>query len=441
MDVSYPVWLSSLEAIVVLWYPVGLLFADSRSSLFDLELIAKRALVYGTLTALLSLVFYATLGAAGAILSNVVEGEYTVWAVASATLVVGLVLAPLRRFVEPLIYRRFFPQRVAMRRHLADLADELPGLGKLPAMGARLVDRLEPIFGTQWATLLIADPKSEVLVTVSSNLGGRGRQLEHSLLIPSADRGLQYLARTRRPISSHKLAARSATLAQRLAALHADLVAPLVDDRRLVGLLVLGPRRNGARYHAEEVELINLLCQHVVTVLENARLFESATLDSLTGLMRREAILDALDKELVRARRYRRPLSVAMIDIDNFKFVNDRFGHLAGDSLLKWVAHSIARNLRSTDRVGRFGGEEFLAVYPETDVTGAVRVSDKMRSLVAQHGLETEGGGVVRVTVSVGVATLPHDEPLERDELLRAADRALYHAKDSGRNQVNANGG
>ena len=177
----------------------------------------------------------------------------------------------------------------------------------------------------------------------------------------------------------------------------------------------------------------------MATVFQNARLFESATYESLTGLLRREAILEALDKELDRARRYERPLTVGMADLDHFKEVNDRYGHLAGDGLLKRVAQVLTGGLRSSDAVGRYGGEEFLLVLPETELAGARVVADKLRRLVEEVRTPMEDGEEATVTISIGLASLDCSglpaEPDARD-LIRLADQALYRAKEEGRNRI-----
>ena len=185
-----------------------------------------------------------------------------------------------------------------------------------------------------------------------------------------------------RPLTERVLAAKGGILASKLQELDAAYAVPLVAQGQLIGVLTVGSKESGDRFPGEELELLNLLAHHVAIVFQNARLFESATYESLTGLLRREAILEILDQELERADRYDRPLTVGMADLDHFKEVNDRYGHLAGDTLLKQVAEVLAGGLRSTDAVGRYGGEEFLIVLPETDLAGARVVADKLRRLV-----------------------------------------------------------
>jgi diguanylate cyclase (GGDEF)-like protein len=438
-----PAWIGGVEPLALLCGPVAVLVAISRYQLFDLELVVRRGLVYGALTTALLLLFYAALGAGGVLFSELTTGGDRVWVVAAATLLLGLAFTPLRRSLERFIYRRFFPERLALRQRLADLAAELPALGKLPLMGKRLVEQLAEILGVPAVTLLIADPASGVLMRLASTLADGPDGRERSLLLSPGDPGLRRLGQSGRASPARRLAARSAALAQRLAALEAEVAVPLLSRGRLVGLLLLGPKRGRDRYLAEEMELLDLLAGHVAVVLQNVRLFESATRDGLTGLLRREAVLERLDAELQRALRYGRPLAIGIADLDHFKSVNDRHGHLTGDSVLEWVARLLERGLRATDHVGRYGGEEFLLVLPESDLAGAVVVAEKVRALIDRQRFVGEHGTEVGVTVSIGLAALS-EVAIERlgnreaaiRELIGAADRALYAAKAAGRNRV-----
>ena len=437
-----PSWLLAAERLALLCGPVAVLVAVSRYQLFDLELVVRRGLVYTALTTTLLLLFYAALGAGGVLFSEFLTGGDRVWVVALATLVLGLVFTPLRRTIERLIYHRYFPERQALRQRLTELAVELPALGKLPLMGERLVQSVGEILGVRSASLLIADLRTGLLAPLAAT-GGAARAEARPLPIPPSDPGLRLLTQSGRAFAARQLAAKSPLMAQRLEEARAQVAVPLLSHGRLVGLLLLGPKQGGERYAAEEMELLDLLGQHVAVVFENARLFESATRDSLTGLLRREAILERLDAELLRATRYGRPLAIGLADIDHFKAVNDRFGHLTGDSVLEGVARLLQRGLRAADHVGRYGGEEFLLVLPEAELDGAVAVAEKIRSLVEEKLFVSDRGAEVRVTLSIGLATLDDlaapsaggKEAMVR-ELIAAADRSLYQAKDAGRNRV-----
>jgi diguanylate cyclase (GGDEF)-like protein len=162
-----------------------------------------------------------------------------------------------------------------------------------------------------------------------------------------------------------------------------------------------------------------------------------ATTDLLTGIPNRPAIIGALFTEVERSVRYRRPLSIAFADIDHFKTINDTYGHEAGDAVLQGVAASLRRNLRASDRVGRYGGEEFMVLLPETGVEDAAVLADKLRLIVAGERHLLPDGSEVGVTVSLGVTGGAGDR-LGVDALVREADAAMYSAKALGRDQVYA---
>jgi diguanylate cyclase (GGDEF)-like protein len=162
-----------------------------------------------------------------------------------------------------------------------------------------------------------------------------------------------------------------------------------------------------------------------------------AATDPLTRLLNRLACLQALEAEIERANRYSRPLSIALIDIDHFKQVNDSHGHAVGDEVLRHVASLLRWNVRAVDHLGRYGGEEFLLVMPETDVDGGLASAENLRRVVGRTEL-TLPDTHARVAISVGVTGGTGAGKLEIDRLLREADSALYAAKAVGRDQVQA---
>ena len=155
--------------------------------------------------------------------------------------------------------------------------------------------------------------------------------------------------------------------------------------------------------------------------------------DSLTGLLNHSNILRTLDRELIAAGRTKTPLSVAMVDIDHFKSINDTYGHAVGDQVISRVTHVLRNRLRRTDYVGRYGGEEFAVVMPTTDAAAAKAVLDQLRE--ASNSIEHRSGDQqFTVTFSAGVAAFPAVS--EASKLVEAADAALYKAKRDGRNRV-----
>jgi diguanylate cyclase (GGDEF)-like protein len=163
--------------------------------------------------------------------------------------------------------------------------------------------------------------------------------------------------------------------------------------------------------------------------------WEQATIDPLTRIANRQTVLTRVDEELARAARYRRPLSLILVDLDHFKRFNDSHGHAAGDAILRHVAQLLAANVRAVDLAGRYGGEEFLIVLPVTDPDAAASLAEKLRRIVGGSEIRLPDHEVVSVTLSAGVAG-GQGELLRLDALIRDADAALYSAKALGRNQV-----
>src|SRR6266542_118246 len=162
---------------------------------------------------------------------------------------------------------------------------------------------------------------------------------------------------------------------------------------------------------------------------------DAATVDRLTGVANRQALLAALFTEVERAARYNRPFSLGFIDIDHFKQVNDTYGHNAGDIVLRGVAQTVRSHLRATDTIGRYGGEEFMLLLTETGVDEAAVLAEKLRILVQRQKFAVEGNPVLSVTVSIGIAG-GQGQLLRLDSLVRDADAAMYSAKSLGRNQT-----
>ncbi len=163
------------------------------------------------------------------------------------------------------------------------------------------------------------------------------------------------------------------------------------------------------------------------------RIEELAELDELTGSLNRRCIMQTLDEEIVRARRSNVPCAVALIDLDWFKRINDRFGHPAGDEALRTFAITVFANIRSIDKFGRYGGEEFLLIVPETSDNAARRAVDRLRGIVAALDWSAISQDM-SVTMSAGLTMLRADDTA--DSILARADQLLYQAKDMGRNRV-----
>jgi diguanylate cyclase (GGDEF)-like protein len=215
----------------------------------------------------------------------------------------------------------------------------------------------------------------------------------------------------------------------------AELVLPLVSAGNPLGVLVFGAEEMIA-FPSEDIPTLESVADICATSIQNANYFaqveQLAYVDGLTGVFNRRLFERRIGEELERAARYGSTLSIIMIDLDHFKRVNDEFGHLLGDEVLRRVSQIFMQTLRKPDVCCRYGGEEFAIVLPETSGPNAVLVAEKLRNIVADY----EFPGVPRrITISAGVADFPRCGST-RDDIVRAADDSLYLAKQAGRNCV-----
>jgi diguanylate cyclase (GGDEF)-like protein len=170
-------------------------------------------------------------------------------------------------------------------------------------------------------------------------------------------------------------------------------------------------------------------------VSDRERLEHLASHDALTGCLNRRALIEQLEREWERADRYDLVLTLLMVDLDHFKQVNDLRGHLAGDQVLQQIGDLLRREGRSVDTVGRYGGEEFVVILPETALHGAMIVAERARQRIQVHNFGT-ASEPISVTVSIGVASVPDERATSPETFLALADAALYRAKADGRNVV-----
>jgi diguanylate cyclase (GGDEF)-like protein len=214
----------------------------------------------------------------------------------------------------------------------------------------------------------------------------------------------------------------------------------LVSSAEPEYLGVLSIARSGRAFTREEEELLEYLAGQAIVSIENASLHETvgrqAVTDELTGLANARAFRSILDREIERSRRFQSPLSLVMLDLDDFKQVNDRYGHQQGDEVLASVAAVLRDFSRDIDAPARYGGEELAVVLPQTDSDGAELLAERMREAVERLRVPSVSGrDPLRVTASFGVASVP-ESAADREELVAAADAALYRAKRGGKNRV-----
>ena len=262
-------------------------------------------------------------------------------------------------------------------------------------------------------------PPADSVLIVGEGIAGR-----------AAAAGAPVLVQEGSPVPSEPIEPMSATAVS----------VPLVRGDRTIGVIALYGRTTLEPFNREDAETLSSFAGQASVAIENVLLHQEtrqlSITDGLTGVWNRRYLEMTLRKEIERAQRFGRPLSVLMLDIDRFKKVNDRHGHQRGDEVLIEVTRRILGEIRTNiDVVGRYGGEEFVILLPETPSGGARIVAEKIRDAMKAEQFVGASPDPLSVTVSVGVATYPEDGTASED-LVRRADEALYRAKSEGRDRV-----
>ncbi|MEA3240753.1 MAG: GGDEF domain-containing protein [Pseudomonadota bacterium] len=216
----------------------------------------------------------------------------------------------------------------------------------------------------------------------------------------------------------------------------------IAPDHFLAAFIIGRNRESRPRWTRETDQLLHFCLQHVairmgeINALEALRLH--ANTDPLTGVHNRRFFHEVLSRESERSNRHNQPLSLIILDIDHFKVINDTFGHLAGDQVLREIGRITRENIRAIDMVCRYGGEEFAIILPQTELEAASLIAERLRTSIAEFPFSTGEKSPLMVTASLGVACWHGSGYLSKQgtELIQAADRALYAAKDTGRNRT-----
>jgi diguanylate cyclase (GGDEF)-like protein len=335
-------------------------------------------------------------------------------------------------------------QRLEERAMLFEIMRMTSSSPELSAVLSTLVERVGQLLHMREVVLFLYDEETQfVNVAAAYGLPDGGAIKGRSLALGEGPSGRA--GRTRAPVVIPDLygveefqgfwgsAERSGSLAS----------VPISYQDRLLGVLTVtrGERDAISDVH---VKLLSAIADNASLAIRNAQLFERmrqlSTHDELTSLANRRLLRTHLDREIDRARRFQKSFSLLVIDIDHFKYLNDRHGHPAGDAALRAVANLLTSHVRKVDMVARVGGEEFMVLLPRTHAQDASMVAEKLRSSVESHpflgGADQPTGAL---TVSIGVAELSETDDEHGDALVARADQALYAAKHAGRNRVFVN--
>jgi len=318
-----------------------------------------------------------------------------------------------------------------LRATLQDISAEL----ELPRLLRAIVERMVGLMHVRDSELAMFHEDTQQLEIVVSYL----KEKDYTGTVMQLGEGCMGLvAQTRQSMVVDDYAEWEGRSPQYMAT-HTSIVAvPLISGTRLLGVLAVGDEASQRKFTNNDLGLLEMFAQQAVIAIQNAELFSEvqrlATIDPLTGILNRRSFFEHAMQEFTRARRYHTPLSLIMLDLDHFKKINDTFGHLIGDKALSEISRTCASQIRSSDFVGRYGGEEFVVLLPETNLAGAMSIAQRLCETIREVAIESRQGQV-KVTASVGVAELMEDYA-NLDVLLEYADAALYRAKQAGRNRI-----
>lgn len=299
------------------------------------------------------------------------------------------------------------------------------------------LDTVEEICGPPFAAVVVVDSEDPSQLVVQAVRGAKASSLAgHRFAAEGTLSGATLKAKHSLPLRTEHAANQPLFAGVDLRLSQVKLV-PLLWQDRGTGVLVLGsevPDFVGP----DLLEMVEVIADHAAIAIENALMYERmermATTDGLTLLANHRHFQELFDGQLARAERYQRQLSLILVDIDHFKFVNDTYGHPVGDAVLKQVAKLLADNARVTDVAARYGGEEFAMILDETDKEGAIIIAERIRQGMMALEFHSSKGNFGR-TMCLGVATFP-DDGKHKTQLIERADKALYQAKEGGRNRV-----
>lgn len=321
---------------------------------------------------------------------------------------------------------------------------ELLTAGSLAELLHRLVGGMADSFGLATVTLVLCDPEHEVRHLLT-NAGVDPVDLDGVLFVDNLV-GLTPLYNTmREPWLGPYMGADHQLLFPNASDLESIAMLPLMRQDKLAGSLNLGSTDESrfTRHHATDflthLSIIAAFC--LESAMNRERLVRAGLTDVLTGWHNRRYLQSRLLEEIIHARRYLKPLVCLLIDVDEFKSVNDEHGHLAGDNLLREVANRIKGQIRGSDVAARFGGDEFAVLLPHTSLNEGTQLAERILAAVAATPISIDVSHPVTVTLSIGVAEdLPQrdvtDPPKLVENLVADADMALYKAKSDGRNRV-----
>jgi diguanylate cyclase (GGDEF)-like protein len=338
----------------------------------------------------------------------------------------------LRRTLEET--RTNLESNVQYLRTMAEVSTVIAGTLDPEELYRILPERVMAKLGLTDFCIMLYSRETKRLVAKSVSVGGGEAMPEFSLAPGEGVAGKVFVTGEPASIPDVRSSPDFLHYGGRRADVRSFMCVPLASKGRNIGVLMLNHPEPGA-FEPELLPTMRVLASYLAIAIENAGMFERikslSEKDSLTLLYNHGAFHEKLAIELERANRYVRPMAVIMLDLDHFKEINDRYGHTTGDRVLALVAGALSAHLRKTDIAARYGGDEFSVILPETDLSSAALISERIAEGISSVRLDIGGGSVISITASIGYASCGHDAP-RRGEILNVADRLMYDSKRRG---------
>ncbi len=332
-------------------------------------------------------------------------------------------------------------RRSAQRRTIAEVGRKAAAILEMDALLPQVVDLIAQNFGYDHVHVFQIDPGSEYAV-YKAGTGKAGLAIaEEGLQLKVGEEGIiGWVAGHGQPLLVNDVGLNPHYIPHpALPDTRSELSIPIRLGEKIIGVLDVQSAELNA-FDERNLDTLQTLADQLAVAMENARLYQEtkrlALTDGLTGLYNLRYFYETLEKEIHRSERYGRPVSLIILDIDDFKAYNDLYGHLAGDDLLKELAQLMSKVSRRTDTLTRYGGEEFAVILPETETKEARFLAKRLLEEVREHRFSTQDGQTIgRITISLGVATYPHHADSVK-ALVDAADKAMLQAKRTGKNRI-----
>ncbi|MFC2069322.1 diguanylate cyclase [Chloroflexota bacterium] len=414
-------------------------YAISKYELLDIRLVARKGLSYFILISSL-LGLYAALIFVEIRIFPDLPLLLVVFSAAILALFLVIMSRPLRFYIEDKVGHLFHGETYIYRQAAHNFGNKMGHVLNMDEVAKEMLSVISGALHLTQSRLLFAESDGSDFIVNYVYPSAEGG-IQDNLRFSSDSPIVSWLAGNNQPIDVTRLG----TIPQLkglwqeekigLSSSGAKLLYPIMSREKLLGIMALSEKYTGTPYTTEDMSLITAISNQASIIIENAKLYthakERANFDELTGLCNHRFFHQRVDEEIARCSRFGEVFSLLLMDIDLFKSYNDTYGHLYGDKILKEVGERIKKSVRTVDIAFRYGGDEFSFMLPQTQFDTAVNVAERIRKDV-EYGIETRGAPL---SCSIGLASWPTDGVM-REELIQAADKALYQAKQSGRNKV-----